>query len=210
MTRRLFAYAKPIRGYLTVSTLASIFGNLGHMGLMGFGAMWLLTAAGRTGGSLYLYLFLTVLSALFIVLGRYLEGVVSHIGAYGMLAQLRIHLFDCLDKVAPAFMVDRKQGDILNIAVSDIETLEFFFAHMIGPMFTVFILPAVTLIVAGHYHSLYVWVLLPVYVLISVLIPLAALKAGRSIGMKNRENLGELKSLILESVYGIKDIHKFG
>lgn len=210
MTRRLFAYAKPIRGYLTVSTLASIIGNLGHMGLMGFGAMWILCAGGYATGSKTLYILLTVLSALSIAVGRYLEGVVSHIGAYGMLAKLRIHLFACLDRVAPAFMVDRKQGDILNIAVSDVETLEFFFAHMIGPMFTVFILPAVTLCIAWHYHILYVLVLLPVYVLISILIPLAALKAGRRIGMRNRENLGELKSLILESIYGIKDIQIFG
>lgn len=210
MTRRLFALARPIRKYLTISTLASIFGNLGHMGLMGFGAMWILISAGAAQGSATLYALLAILSALTIALGRYLEGVYSHIGAYGVLASLRIHLFECLDRAAPALMVDRKTGDLINIAVSDIETLEFFFAHMIGPLFTVFILPITTLLIAGHFHPLYVLVLLPVFILISIVIPLLALKAGRRIGMENRENLGELKSVILESVYGIRDIQIFG
>ena len=210
MTRRLFGLAKPIRGYLTVSTLASILGNLAHMGLMGFGAMWILAVSGLASGSPYLYAVLAILSAAVIVLGRYLEVVFSHIGAYGILAKLRIRLFECLDRTAPAMMVDRKKGDLLNIAVSDIETLEFFFAHMIGPMFTVFLLPLTTLLIAGSRHMLYVAALLPVYLLISVIIPLLALKAGRRIGMKSRESQGELKSYILESVYGMRDLQIFG
>jgi len=210
LTKRLFSLARPIRGYLTVSTLASIIGNLSHMGLMGFGAMWFLCTAGWADGSAVLYACLAVISAALIAVCRYLEGVFSHIGAYGLLAKLRIRMFENLDRVAPAYMVDRKKGDLLNIAVSDIETLEFFFAHMIGPMFTVFLLPITALAVAGHYHSLYALILLPVYILISVLIPLAALKAGRNIGKRHRENLAALKSVILESVYGMQDIQIFG
>ncbi len=210
MTKRLFSLAKPIRGYLSVSTLASIIGNLSHMGLMGFGAMWILSVSGWAKGSAVIYAVLAVLSAILIAVCRYLEGVFSHIGAYGILAKLRIRMFECLDRVAPAYLVDREKGELLNIAVSDIETLEFFFAHMIGPMFTVFILPLTTLLIAWHYHFLYVIILIPIYILISILIPLAALKAGRRIGMENRENLAALKSVILESVYGIKDIQIFG
>lgn len=46
MNRRLLAIGKSIRGYLVISTLSSIIGALAHMGLMGFGALWLLAAAG--------------------------------------------------------------------------------------------------------------------------------------------------------------------
>lgn len=80
MTRRLLHIAAPVKGTLLVSTLASIIGNLSQMGLMGFGALLLLSCAGMVGGSPWLYGGLTALSALFIVLGRYTEGVVSHAG----------------------------------------------------------------------------------------------------------------------------------
>ena len=44
--------------------------------------------------------------------------------------------------------VYKRQGDVMNIAVSDIETLEYFFAHTIGPMFTVILLPTTTVVIA--------------------------------------------------------------
>ncbi len=38
MTGRLLGIAAPVRKELTISTLASVVGNLSQMGLMGFGA----------------------------------------------------------------------------------------------------------------------------------------------------------------------------
>lgn len=209
MNRRLLAIGRPIRKYIVISTLASIFGALAHMGLMGFGALWLLAAASYCRGTI-IYAALTVLCAALIALCRYLEGVFSHQGAYGILAKMRVHLFDAIDRVSPAYLIGRETGDVMNVAVSDIETLEFFFAHTIGPMFTVILLPVTTVVLAWRVSPLYAWVLIPIYILISIVLPLIALKAGRGIGMRYRERLGTLKSKILESVYSIRDIQIFG
>ena len=210
MTGRLLRIAAPVKGTLAVSTLASILGNLAQMGIMGFGALLLLRCAGWVEGSPWVFAGLMVLSALLIVLGRYVEGVVSHAGAYKLLASMRVALFEKIRTLAPACLMDRQKGDILNIAVSDIETVEFFFAHTIGPLFTVVILPCVTLGLALWFHPLFAAVLLPVYLVVSVVFPLIAVKAGRGVGLRYRARLGELKSLVLESVYGLKDIQIFG
>lgn len=210
MTRRLLKIARPVRGTLWVSTLASIVGNLSQMGLMGFGALLLLSCGGMVKGLPWVYAGLMGISALLIVLGRYIEGVVSHAGAYRLLASMRVHLYESIRRLAPACLMERKKGDLLNIAVSDIETVEFFFAHTIGPMFTVILLPCVTLGLALWFHPLFAAVLLPVYLVVSIIFPLLAVKAGRGIGMRYRTRLGELKSLVLESVYGLRDIQIFG
>ena len=210
MTRRLLKIARPIRGTLWVSTLASIVGNLSQMGLMGFGALLLLSCGGMVKGLPWVYAGLMGISALLIVLGRYIEGVVSHAGAYRLLASMRVHLYESIRRLAPACLMERKKGDLLNIAVSDIETVEFFFAHTIGPMFTVILLPCVTLGLALWFHPLFAAVLLPVYLVVSIIFPLSAVKAGRGIGMRYRTRLGEMKSLVLESVYGLRDIQIFG
>lgn len=210
MTGRLLRIAAPVKRTLAVSTLASILGNLAQMGIMGFGALLLLRCAGWVEGSLWVFAGLMALSALLIVLGRYVEGVVSHAGAYKLLASMRVALFEKIRTLAPACLMDRQKGDILNIAVSDIETVEFFFAHTIGPLFTVIILPCVTLGLALWFHPLFAAVLLPVYLVVSVVFPLIAVKAGRGVGLRYRARLGELKSLVLESVYGLKDIQIFG
>ena len=72
------------------------------------------------------------------------------------------------------------------------------------------ILPCVTLGLALWFHPLFAAVLLPVYLVVSVVFPLIAVKAGRGVGLRYRARLGELKSLVLESVYGLKDIQIFG
>ncbi|MFQ9985519.1 MAG: hypothetical protein ACLRVS_06690 [Lachnospiraceae bacterium] len=60
MTRRLLHIAAPVKGTLAVSTLASIVGNLAQMGLMGFGALMLMSRqrhrrAVRSERGLYAY-----------------------------------------------------------------------------------------------------------------------------------------------------------
>lgn len=209
MNRRLLAIGRPIRKYIAISTIASVVGALSHMGLMGFGALWLLAAAGFCDGMIT-YAALTITCAMLIALCRYLEGLFSHLGAYGILAKMRVHLFDAIDRISPAYMIGRETGDIMNIAVADIETLEYFFAHTIGPMFTVILLPVTTVVLAWFVNPLYALVLIPIYIMISVVLPLGALIAGRGIGMRYREQLGDLKSRILESVYSIRDIQIFG
>lgn len=209
MTKRLLAMGKEIRFYLVISALSSIVGNVSQIGLMGFGAAYILCCANLLEGNATLYLICTIISGALIAICRYLEGVFSHIGAYGILAKLRVHLFEQISRISPAFLIEREKGDLINVAIGDIETLEFFFAHTIGPMFTVILLPLITLIFAYTRHPYYAIVLLPVFILISIIIPLLALKAGRGYGTKYRKALAQLSSCILESVYGLKDIQIF-
>lgn len=209
MTVRLLKIAAPVKKELTISTLASIIGNLSQMGLMGFGAMMLMNAAGYMAGSTLMYGGLMALCAVLIVACRYTEGVVSHAGAYSLLAYMRVDLFNVIRRLAPACLMDREKGDIMNIAVSDIETIEFFFAHTIGPMFTVVILPCTTLAIAFSVNPLFARVLLPIYLIISIVFPLVSVKLGRNVGVDYRVHLGKLKSQVLESIYGLKDIQVF-
>ena len=104
-----------------------------------------------------IYAALTAVCAVLIAVCRYLEGVFSHLGAYGILAKMRVHLFDAIDRIAPAYLIGRETGDVMNIAVSDIETLEYFFAHTIGPMFTVILLPTTTVVIAWCVNRCMPW-----------------------------------------------------
>lgn len=211
MSARLFKIAKDVKGKLIISTLASIFGNMGHLGLMGFGAMMILSYAGLTPwGNSSTWRILMGISAFTIMICRFTEGLVSHDAAYTLLRDMRVHMFEVVKDLAPACLMDRQKGDILSVAVADIETIEFFFAHTIGPVFTVILLPLTTLIIAGKVNMIFVWVLLPLYLIISVILPYISLKAGINVGRQYRRDVGKLKSHVLESVYGMRDIQIFG
>lgn len=210
LARRLIAISVSQRKAIVWATVGSIVGNVARMTLMGCGAMFILCCMPEAKGSPPVWGILFGLSAVVIAGMRYLEGVQAHAAAYSLLAELRTKLFHQLRQLAPACLVDRERGDIISIAVADIETIEKFFAHTIGPMFTVILLPVMTLVYAATIRWQLALSLLPIYIIISVLVPLAAMKAGRETGARYRKQLGGIKSLILESVYGLKDIQIFG
>ena len=137
---------------------------------------------------------------------RYIEDLLLMLGLTICLRVCVQRFFHSLRKLSPAIMTEKETGDIVSIAIGDIDTIESFFAHTIGPMFTVILLPVAALIIAGFVHPVYVLVLIPIYIITSVLIPLAGMKAGRNIGASYRKGLGRLKSFILESVLGLRDV----
>lgn len=210
LTKRLLKIAATLKKFFFISTIVSIIGNIAQMGLMGFGAAFILSVAGKLKyANSVTYCILMIMSGILIVTCRYLEGYFSHAGSYELLAKMRVDMFGTLRKLAPGSLIGRNNGDIMAIAIADIESIEFFFAHTIGPLFTVILLPLVTLIIAGSIDMLFVYALLPIYLIISVIIPILAIKLGRNIGIGYRQKLGELKIFLLDSVYGLSEIQIF-
>ena len=210
LTKRLLKIAATLKKFFVISTIVSIIGNIAQMGLMGFGAAFILSVAGKLKYAISVtYCILMIMSGILIVTCRYLEGYFSHAGSYELLAKMRVDMFGTLRKLAPGSLIGRNNGDIMAIAIADIESIEFFFAHTIGPLFTVILLPLVTLIIAGSIDMLFVYALLPIYLIISVIIPILAIKLGRNIGIGYRQKLGELKIFLLDSVYGLSEIQIF-
>ena len=210
LTKRLLKIAATLKKFFVISTIVSIIGNISQMGLMGFGAAFILSVAGKLKyANSVTYCILMIMSGILIVTCRYLEGYFSHDGSYELLAKMRVDMFGTLRKLAPGSLIGRNNGDIMAIAIADIESIEFFFAHTIGPLFTVILLPLVTLIIAGSIDMLFVYALLPIYLIISVIIPILAIKLGRNIGIGYRQKLGELKIFLLDSVYGLSEIQIF-
>jgi ATP-binding cassette subfamily C protein len=209
LSRRLFGIAGAQKGPLTVSTLASVIGNFAHIGLMGSGALLILSAAKITAVLPWVWGLVMLISSVSIGICRYLEGLVSHVAAYKLLVDMRCSLFESLRILAPARLLDRRKGDILSVAVADIETIEFFFAHTIGPLFTLILLPLATLCIAASVHPLFLPLLLPVYLIICFALPLLAINTGRSLGQDYRRKIGDLKSFVVESVGSLKEIQIF-
>jgi ATP-binding cassette subfamily C protein len=176
---------------------------------MASGALLILSCAGLNNVRPLIWGVLMFLCSVSIGIFRYAEGLVSHVAAYKLLADMRCTLFAALRRLAPARLLDRRKGDILSVAVADIETIEFFFAHTIGPLFTMILLPLATLCAAALIHPLFLAVLLPVYLVICCILPLGAVHSGRAIGQDYRKRIGDLKSFMVESLGSLRDIQIF-
>ena len=55
----------------------------------------------------------------------------AHVYSYKIIADLRIEIFDAIDRVSPSGLQHRTTGDVTAAAMSDVEITEWFYAHTV-------------------------------------------------------------------------------
>src|SRR5262249_26662243 len=137
------------------------------------------------------------------------ESWLAHDMAYPLLAEMRIALFERLEALAPAYLVERRSGGLLALAGQDIESVEYFFAHTIAPAFVAVLVPCVVL----------AWLAASAWPLALTLAPFLAW-AGASpflrrrhvdaLASRSRAALGELSAHVTETIQGMPELLAFG
>ena len=97
---------------------------------------------------------------------HWLESWLAHDMAFRMLSEMRLSLFRQLERLAPAFMVRHRSGDLINLATHDVEMVEYFFAHTIAPVFVAVVVPCSVLLLLGSFSSTLALALLPLILLV--------------------------------------------
>ena len=186
--------------------LAFILGVVRVFSLIGIGVFSGLTVAAVKAGAPFegALIGLAVVAPLAGLL-HWLESWVAHDMAYKLLAEMRVALFKKLDKLAPAYLVRRRTGDLAGMATHDIETVEFFFAHTVAPAFVSVVVPATilaTLVAFGWQMAL---ALLP-FLAAVVLSPFLMRHRIDNLGSRAREALGELNAHAVDTIQGLAEI----
>ena len=148
--RSLFAEVRPWRGRLAATFF---FGVTRVVALIGVGVLSALVVAAVRRGEPFggLLVALAVTAPLAGIL-HWLESWIAHDMAFRMLAEMRVALYEKLDRLAPAYLVRRRTGDLVAMATHDVEMVEYFFAHTVAPAFVAVLVPAtviVTLSIVG-------------------------------------------------------------
>ena len=139
---------------------------------------------------------------------HWLESWVAHDMAFRLLTDMRIALFDKLDKLAPAYLLRRRTGDIVGMATQDVELVEYFFAHTIAPALVAVLVPAAvmaTLLVYGWPMA----VALAPFIAIVGLSPFFLRKRLDRLGGRAREVLGLLNAHAVDTIQGLTELLAF-
>ncbi len=166
--------------------------------------------AGRvaTGGGLGSLIPIVVALAVTVALFSWIESWISHDMAYRILADMRIKLFDTLDRLAPAYMYSRRSGDLTSVVTSDIETVESFFAHAAGPILVAIMVPLVALVFLLNMSWLLALVLVPFLILVALSPHFIGRHTDR-LGNRLRTELGEVNAHMADSVQGLREVVVF-
>lgn len=140
---------------------------------------------------------------------RYLERLISHNLTFKFLAGLRVWFIESLAPLAPARLLDRSVADLVDRAVSDIETLQTFTIRVLTP-------PLVALAVGLGVGSFIMWFSPPAAVVFALFFFLAGAVApvmtwilARSEGPRSsflRAGLGEA---VVDYVQGLSELMVF-
>ena len=204
--RELFAYIVPWKGKLAATFS---FGVLRVGCLIGVGVFSALTvAAVKTGEPYGGYLVALGIVAPFAGLLHWLESWFAHDMAFRLLAEMRIALYRKLDRLAPAYLVRRRTGDLVAMATHDVELVEYFFAHTVTPAFVAVLVPVAVLGVLVHHGWLLALALLPFLVVVG-LSPVLSRRRLDELGSRAREALGNLNAHTVDTIQGLGEIAAF-
>jgi ATP-binding cassette subfamily C protein CydCD len=204
--RVLMRFVRPWKSKLVLTFLLGVSRTLAFIGVGVCSA--LIIAALKNGQPFQPYLVgLAVLAPAAGIL-HWLESWVAHDMAFRMLSVMRIDLFNKLDKLAPAYLLRRRTGDLMGMATQDVEKVEYFFAHTIAPAFVAVLIPGLvlgTLIAFGWQMAL---VLVP-FLAIVALSPFLMRNRIDVLGARASEALGDLNAFTVDTVQGLGEILAF-
>ncbi|MFP4436864.1 MAG: ABC transporter ATP-binding protein [Chloroflexaceae bacterium] len=148
-----------------------------------------------------------------LVLGRALaawsEMWLAHDLAYRLLADIRGQIYWALERLAPGYLLDRRSGELTAAAMSDVETLEWFYAHTVGAFVIAVVVPLAAIITLGVIDWRLPLVLLPLLLLVAT-IPFWLNRRAARQGQTLRAQLGAVNAEVVDSVQGLREIVTFG
>ncbi|MEO9190163.1 MAG: ATP-binding cassette domain-containing protein, partial [Acetobacteraceae bacterium] len=204
--RALLGFVRPWRTELAITVLCGIgrvaaFIGVGVLGSLAIGAV---RAGGDARGLLIALLAVAPLAGLL----HWLESWLAHHMAYQLLAEMRVRLFAILDRLAPAYLLRRRSGDLVALATQDIETVEYFYAHTIAPAVVAILVPlAVICVLFATAWPL--GVALAPFLLYAAAAPLQGRRRIDALASSARGALGELSAHATETIQGLVELIAF-
>jgi len=139
---------------------------------------------------------------------HWLESWLAHDMAYRLLAEMRIALYAKLEALAPAYLIERRSGDLVALATQDVETVEYFFAHTVAPAIVAVLIPCAVLAWLAHSSWMLAAALLP-FLAFAGLAPVFHRKAVDAAASRARGALGQLGAHVTETIQGLSELMAF-
>ena len=141
---------------------------------------------------------------------HYIEQYCNHFIAFKLLAIIRHKVFAALRKLCPAKLDGQDKGNLISIITTDIELLEVFYAHTISPIAIALLTSLIMVIFISSFNVYCGLLALFAYIVVGILIPLHNGKKGSDIGLKYRNEFGNLNSFVLDSLRGLDETIQYG
>lgn len=203
--------ARPVMGRLVLALLAGVAAAGSAVALTATSA-WLISRAAEQPPILFLMVAIVGVRAFGISRGvfRYAERLAGHDAAFRWLAELRVGVYQRLERLAPTGSAAFRSGDLLSRLVSDVDTLQDLWLRIL--------LPYATAAVVGAGAVVLLWWLVPAAGMVllitigvaSALAPVLALTVARRAEQRMAPARGRLTTTVHDTLAGSAELTAFG
>lgn len=196
---RLLSLARPIWGRLVLAVCFGVFTAVAAIGLIATSA-YLISRASQQPPILTLTVAIVGVRFFGVSRGffRYLERVVGHDAAFRVLTDVRVAVYEQLERLAPAGVPAFRSGDLLSRLVADVDTVQELYLRVLPPV-------AVAAVVGAAAVALVAWLVplaglvLAIGLLVAgVAVPLLSARVDRRSGRALAGDRGALNNGVLE------------
>jgi thiol reductant ABC exporter CydC subunit len=209
--RSTVALVRPVRGRLVLATLLGAGALAAAIGLIATSA-WLISRSAQHPQESAVAVAIVGVQFFALARGllRYGERLVSHDAAFGVLAELRVSVYERLERLAPLGLPAFRSGDLLARLIHDVDSMQDLLLRVIPPF--------VIAVLVGAGTVLAVWLMLPAAGLILLF---ALLIAGilvpwltGALAARNESRLaaarGELSASVVDLIDGAAELAVYG
>ncbi|WP_312421452.1 thiol reductant ABC exporter subunit CydC [Anaerospora hongkongensis] len=207
----LLQIMKPALPAMSLAAICSILTVAANIGLLGTSALLIATAAlhpplAALAVAITGVRFFGISRAAF----RYAERYLAHTATFHILCSLRVWFFACLEPLAPARLQPYKSGDLLSRLIADIDTLQYFYLRVIGPLLAAVVILLVMCWWLSAFAPVLGMLLAAAFVLSGAAVPYCTRRAGRKISLALLAERAKLKTALVDTLEGIAELSAFG
>jgi ABC-type multidrug transport system fused ATPase/permease subunit len=205
-TARLIASMKPYHIEMVITIVVTFLKHATTISAAGIAAyMVSLSMRGALQPRFNTLFALLCISIVLKALMYYGEMWFGHDVAYQVLKDFRISLYDKIEAIAPAYLLENHSGNIGTALMADVELLEWFLAHTFGSAIASFFISLVILAALCAIHPAIAGVMLP-FAVLTAATPFIFQKKADMQGREAREKLSRAAAVTIEGIHGLRDL----
>ena len=140
--------------------------------------------------------------------GTWANGWFGHAFAFRYQADLRLAVFDGMERSAPRALLGRRTGDLAAVVMGDVDALEAFYAHLGITATAAAVISAGAVAALGVLHPAFAAIAAAGLIVLAV-VPVILARRGQAAGTALRGALGDLNAEVVDGVQGIRELTIF-
>jgi thiol reductant ABC exporter CydC subunit len=208
---RLLRLAVPVAPRLALAVLCGALAAGSAIGLTATSA-WLISRAAQHPPVLYLTVAIVAVRTFGIARGvfRYLERLAGHDAAFRVLTELRVRVYQRLERLAPASLPVLRAGDLVSRFVADVDTALDVLVRVVLPYLVAALVGAASVGLLAALLPAAGIVLATGLLLVATGVPLVQHAAARRADRRTAPLRGELSAATVDLVGGLPDLIAYG